>query len=134
MVNHLKILLLMLASLLVYYIYYKTPEGPEREDLIPFYVQSISLQSHVYYACEHASRLCMITALFYASPKFRISTTVFFALELFVLADYLLRYNEDIVPGIDATFIRLFGYGLMVSVEVGRIIVRYVRSFYVKNP
>jgi hypothetical protein len=109
-----KVLFCLFLSMLVMMVYYLIPDGPER-DYFPLVDQEISLQSHVYYAQEHASRALIIFALLLAMPEHKRIMWVFFALEIATLIDYVVRYNRDIlVPGFDINTIKLVVYGTLI--------------------
>lgn len=96
---------------------YFIPDGPELHltlSSIP-----ISWQSHIYYACEHISRMFLISALFHALPKYSKLFEVFFALEVITLVDYMVRYNEYVVfTWLDINTVKLVVYGIMIGKQV----------------
>lgn len=120
--RRIKIALLLFLSVGCYIVYYATPKGERRTDLFWLVKEEITLQSHVYYACEHVSRMCLLAALFYALPRFRYSMRILFALEFITLIDYLARYNKDFIPGYDIVSVKIVVYTVCMAVEIGRII------------
>lgn len=122
MYKHIKIALILFLSIGCYIVYYATPKGERRTDLFWLVEKEITLQSHVYYACEHVSRMCLLAALFYTLPRFRHSMRIFFTLEVITLLDYLARYNTDFVPGFDIVSVKVLVYAACMAVEIGKII------------
>jgi hypothetical protein len=116
--NHKNLILLFtFASVGVMMVFELFPNGP-REDRFLFSDMEITLQSHIYYASEHVSRLCSILALLFATRHLKL-TGLFIVLAIFefaTLIDYLLTYNSSyIVEGFDFNTIKLIVYAVLIG-------------------
>ena len=128
------ILLFTFASIGVMMTFELFPNGPAKDRFL-FSDQEITLQSHVYYASEHVSRLLSILALLFATRHLKLDWlyTVFAVLELLTLADYLLTYNSSyIVRDFDLNTIKLVIYAVLIGGIIFKDNMEKIK--YDKNP
>lgn len=100
MTKEVKIMWIVYCSFLVTMLFSLVPKSDIKYDLFLFYDKHLSMQSYVYYFCEHISKAMVFYALWlsYPTPKLKIV----FLMEICDLIDFALIYNE--------TWFKILGY------------------------
>lgn len=122
-----RILMLVFLSVAINQLWYIMPDSAPR-DYFPFADMELSLQMHVYFACQYISTMFLLRALFLLLPTYSKSFAVFIILEAICFVQYLLCYGQSFLPGVDMNTVKLIVYGLILFHNMLKNSVNYVKT------